>query len=161
MSTRWYGPGQMIYQEGDPADAFYIVAEGSAEEIEPAKDSWGAAARPRVLRRAVVGEAVGSNALYAHLTETTADDLYPSSVRADGACTALCLTRDRFERAMEESPQMAEAIKLAISSASAALAPESLAANAWWGDGKLKKLVWTARLLKRRRAWFQKVKHVI
>ena len=95
MSTRWYGPGQMLYQEGEPADAFYIVAEGSAEEIEPAKDSWGAAARPRVLRRAVVGEAVGANALYAHLTETTADDLYPSSVRADGACTALCLTRDR------------------------------------------------------------------
>lgn len=66
-----YGPGQIIFKQGDPADAIYIVKEGSVEVIQgesPAK----------ILAYLTAGECFGEMALV-HETPRTATIRVPES----------------------------------------------------------------------------------
>src|SRR6185437_14776053 len=66
-----YGPGQIVFKQGDPADAVYIVRQGSVEVIQ-GEDP------PKILAYVTAGECFGEMALI-HETPRTATIRVPES----------------------------------------------------------------------------------
>ena len=95
FSETQYGPGQIIFKQGDPADAIYIVKTGSVEVIqgEPSK----------ILAYLTAGEVFGEMALI-HETPRTA------TVRVPETATVIRLPKAAMKELRSRFPEVTGAI---------------------------------------------------
>ena len=99
-----FGPGEIVFREGDPGDAFYVVLHGAfSDYVGVAGDRRRPAARD-----AGSGGDVRDIALLSNRPRST-------TVRADGAAEALRLERGRFLGLVAKEPAVALAIAAALS----------------------------------------------
>jgi serine/threonine-protein kinase len=84
LASRTFGPGSLIFGEGDPADAAYIIRSG---ECEVFRIEHG---RRVVLRRMGPGEVFGETAIFAEQPRS-------ASVAAVGEVTTTVVTREALE----------------------------------------------------------------
>jgi CRP/FNR family transcriptional regulator len=90
-----YRPGQLIFQKGDRAVGFYLVAEGAARVF--LSDPSG---KERVLKIAKTGEPFGEAALFQA-------DGYPASAMAVGPLRAFFLPKESILRLIAAHPRLA------------------------------------------------------
>jgi len=113
--SRTLSAGDTLCEQGVPCDAFYIVAQGTVGEYRatPGKDS--PVPRPDAPRSKVreicAGESYGDSALYADLTESEADDYYPSTCVAASPVVVLMLRGDAFAKLCQGNLQLAELVR--------------------------------------------------
>jgi di/tricarboxylate transporter len=99
-----FGPGELVFQEGDPGDAFYVVLRGSFSDYVGAPDTGGDTRLATRGRGATFGEI----ALLSNRPRST-------TVRADVAAEALRLDRGRFLDLVAQEPAVALAMAAALS----------------------------------------------
>jgi CRP/FNR family cyclic AMP-dependent transcriptional regulator len=98
MSERvGYDPGKRLFQQGDPADAAYLIIDGEAEVI--AETSSG----PVTLATLRPNEIVGEIGILCDVPRT-------ATVRAKNRLVALRISKDPFMRMVREFPTMAISI---------------------------------------------------
>ena len=95
--------GAELFREGDPGDAFYLVARGSLGAFM-SSDAAGGARRVNTLRR---GDPFGELALLGERPRT-------ATIRADADSEVLRLERGRFLSLVREEPSVALAIAAAL-----------------------------------------------
>jgi CRP-like cAMP-binding protein/di/tricarboxylate transporter len=98
-----FGPGEVVFEEGDPGDAFYVVLHGAFSDYVGSPD----AGDTRLATRGP-GATFGDIALLSNRPRST-------TVRADGAAEALRLERGRFLGLVAEEPAVALAIAATLS----------------------------------------------
>jgi len=84
LASRTFSPGSLVFSEGDPADAAYIITAG---ECEVFRNEQG---RRVVLRRMGPGEVFGETAIFAQQPRS-------ASVEAVDALTTIVVTREALE----------------------------------------------------------------
>ncbi|MEQ8369401.1 MAG: cyclic nucleotide-binding domain-containing protein [Alphaproteobacteria bacterium] len=89
-----FEPGQMLFRQGDPGDALYIVVEGEAEVFIDSAD--GELHLAEIGRNAPVGEMA-----------IVGDVPRSASVRATSALVTLKISKELFFRLVNEFPQIA------------------------------------------------------
>jgi DASS family divalent anion:Na+ symporter len=99
-----FGPGELVFQEGDPGDAFYVVLRGTFSDFVGAPDTGG---DTRLATRGP-GATFGEIALLSNRPRST-------TVRADAPAEALRLERGRFLELVAQEPAVALAIAAALS----------------------------------------------
>jgi DASS family divalent anion:Na+ symporter len=99
-----FDAGELVFQEGDPGDAFYVVLHGTFSDFVGAPDAGG---DMRLATRGP-GGTFGDIALLSNRPRST-------TVRADGAAEALRLARGRFLGLVAQEPAVALAIAAALS----------------------------------------------
>jgi DASS family divalent anion:Na+ symporter len=99
-----YAAGDVVYREGDPGDAFYVVLQGTFSD-HVGRAEAGVAAR---LATRGPGATFGEIALLANRPRST-------TVRADTAAEALRLDRGRFLELVRGEPAVALAVAAALS----------------------------------------------
>jgi hypothetical protein len=90
-----YGPGQIIFKQGDPADAVYIVRSGSVEVIQGEP--------PKILAYLTAGECFGEMALI-HETPRTA------TIRVPESAAVIRLPKAALKELRARFPEMTSAI---------------------------------------------------
>ena len=127
VRTLTYGPGEVIIRQGDPADRFYILAEGQVEVLQDHHDRG-----PQVLRRLEQGAYFGEIGLLHNVPRT-------ATVRARSPVTLMALDRADFEEIVAESDLTAAEISAVVqrrmmssrlAEALPALSPEQIASVA-------------------------------
>ncbi len=116
FATETFPPGREIVRQNDPGDKFYVVVRGSAEVLRTEELS-GDTKRVAILQD---GDYFGEVTLITSFPRT-------ATVRTVTACTCISLERDRFDRTLDDFPdlqrQIAEvAIRRLRESAGAAMA---------------------------------------
>ncbi|NIO39668.1 MAG: cyclic nucleotide-binding domain-containing protein, partial [Burkholderiales bacterium] len=98
--TQWVdlSEGQLLFQEGEPADAMYFVVRGQMSVL--ARDKSGGAQQ---VARLGPGDTVGEISLISGVKRTAA-------IQANGPSALIRLPRDAFERLVSEAPQVIERI---------------------------------------------------
>ncbi|HEY9790835.1 MAG TPA: cyclic nucleotide-binding domain-containing protein [Candidatus Obscuribacterales bacterium] len=91
-----YGPGQIVFKQGDPADAVYIVRQGSVEVIQ-GEDP------PKILAYVTAGECFGEMALI-HETPRTA------TIRVPESATVVRLPKGALKELRARFPEVTSAI---------------------------------------------------
>ena len=99
-----FGPGEIVFREGDPGDAFYVVLHGAFSDYVGSPDT-GADRRLATRGR---GATFGDIALLSNRPRST-------TVRADAAAEALRLERGRFLGLVAKEPAVALAIAAGLS----------------------------------------------
>ena len=99
-----FGPGEIVFREGDPGDAFYVVLHGAFSDYVGSPDT-GVDRRLATRGR---GATFGDIALLSNRPRST-------TVRADAAAEALRLERGRFLGLVAKEPAVALAIAAALS----------------------------------------------
>ncbi|MBE7184457.1 MAG: cyclic nucleotide-binding domain-containing protein [Methylobacterium mesophilicum] len=89
-----FGRGEIVFREGDKADAAFILAEGTVELFRESRGKQLSVGR--LERGALIGE-------YALITTTQR----PASAVAAGAVSLLKVDRRSFRRILEEYPDLA------------------------------------------------------
>jgi CRP/FNR family cyclic AMP-dependent transcriptional regulator len=89
-----YGPGQLLFQQGDMGDAAYIIMDGDAAVLIDTPD--GPLTVATMGRNAIIGEI----AILCDVPRT-------ASVRAESTLVTLRISKDLFFRLVNEFPQMA------------------------------------------------------
>ena len=97
LEHRSFDDGQVIYRQGDAADAIDLVASGRLSV-----DVSAEGARALRLRSITTQTVVGEMGFFSHATRS-------ATVTAEGPSTVLTLTRDRFECLRRERPDVASA----------------------------------------------------
>lgn len=97
LERRSFGDGQVIYRQGDAADAIDLVAAGRLG-IDVTVDGG----RTLRVRRITTQTVVGEMGFFGNLARS-------ATVTAEGPATVWTLTRDRFERLRRERPELASA----------------------------------------------------
>jgi SulP family sulfate permease len=97
IEHRSFDDGQVIYHQGDAADAIDLVASGRLSV-----DVSAEGARALRLRSITTQTVVGEMGFFSHATRS-------ATVTAEGPSTVLTLTRDRFECLRRERPDVASA----------------------------------------------------
>lgn len=96
-----FAAGAMLFEQGDPADAAYLIIGGEAVLLD--HDPSGQARA----RRVDAGDLLGENALFT-------PEIWRASLRAVTPVETLCISRDMFHRLMGEFPEMAGQIAATI-----------------------------------------------
>lgn len=97
-----YAAGQTIVSEGEPGDAFFVIADGQVDVLMTVEDDEGRTSEAKVTTLGA-GKAFGEVALRFRCPRT-------ATVRAAADCVLLKLGRDDFLEALaEEREEMAEA----------------------------------------------------
>ena len=113
--SRTLSVGDTLCAQGLPCDAFYIVAQGTVGEYRATPGVHSPVPDSDVLRRKVreitAGGSFGDAALYAELTESTADDNYPSTCIAGSPAIVLMMRGDAFEKLRGGNLQLAELVE--------------------------------------------------
>ena len=131
VRTLTYGPGEVIIRQGDPADRFYILAEGQVEVLQDHPDRG-----PQVLRRLEQGAYFGEIGLLHNVPRT-------ATVRALSPVMLMALDRADFEEIVAESDLTAAEISAVVqrrmmssrlAEALPALSPEQIASVALRAD---------------------------
>jgi Cyclic nucleotide-binding domain/Domain of unknown function (DUF4388) len=91
-----FGPGQIVFQQGDPADAVYIVRSGSVEVIQGDDP-------PKILAYVTAGECFGEMALI-HETPRTA------TIRVPESATVVRLPKAALKELRARFPEVTSAI---------------------------------------------------
>lgn len=104
LEPRAYQSRDIIFRQGDPGDAFYLVAGGSAG-VYLADESGASEIRVRVLH---AGEPFGEMALLTNRPRTT-------TIKAETDCEVLRLDRSAFLDLVREQPSVALAIAATLS----------------------------------------------
>jgi di/tricarboxylate transporter len=99
-----FGAGELVFQEGDPGDAFYVVLHGTFSDFVGAPDAGGDV---RLATRGP-GGTFGDIALLSNRPRST-------TVRADTAAEAWRLEHGRFLGLVAQEPAVALAIAAALS----------------------------------------------
>jgi DASS family divalent anion:Na+ symporter len=99
-----FEPGEIVFREGDPGDAFYVVLDGTFTDYVEASET-GVDRRLATRGR---GTTFGDIALLSNRPRST-------TVRAEGAAEALRLERGRFLGLVAQEPAVALAIAAALS----------------------------------------------
>jgi CRP-like cAMP-binding protein/di/tricarboxylate transporter len=99
-----FEPGETVFREGDPGDAFYVVLHGTFSDYVGAPDTGV----DRRLATRGPGSTFGDIALLSNRPRST-------TVRADGAAEALRLERGRFLGLVAQEPAVALAIAATLS----------------------------------------------
>ncbi len=99
-----FGPGEIVFREGDPGDAFYVVLHGAFSDYV----GWPDTGVDRRLATRGRGATFGDIALLSNRPRST-------TVRADGAAEALRLERGRFLGLVAKEPAVALAIAATLS----------------------------------------------
>ena len=99
-----FGPGEIVFREGDPGDAFYVVLHGAFSDYVGSPDT-GVDRRLATRGR---GATFGDIALLSNRPRST-------TVRADGAAEALRLERGRFLGLVAKEPAVALAVAAVLS----------------------------------------------
>jgi DASS family divalent anion:Na+ symporter len=99
-----FEPGEIVYREGDPGDAFYVVLHGTFSDYVGSPD----AGVDRRLSTRGPGATFGDIALLSNRPRST-------TVRAETAAEALRLERGRFLRLVTQEPAVALAIAATLS----------------------------------------------
>ena len=99
-----FEPGEIVFREGDPGDAFYVVLHGTFSDYVGSPDT-GVDRRLATRGR---GATFGDIALLSNRPRST-------TVRADGAAEALRLERGRFLGLVAKEPAVALAIAATLS----------------------------------------------
>jgi di/tricarboxylate transporter/CRP-like cAMP-binding protein len=99
-----FAPGEVVYREGDPGDAFYVVLRGTFSDYVATVDA-GVDAR---LATRGPGATFGEIALLADRPRST-------TVRADTPAEALRLARGRFLELVRQEPAVALAVAASLS----------------------------------------------
>lgn len=99
-----FGPGEVVFREGDPGDAFYVVLHGAFSDYVGSPDTG----IDRRLATRGRGATFGDIALLSNRPRST-------TVRADGAAEALRLARGRFLGLVAREPAVALAIAAGLS----------------------------------------------
>jgi CRP-like cAMP-binding protein len=94
MVERDWEPDQVIVRQGDPGDTFYVITEG--EVVVERADAGVNGGQPRVLARLGPGDYFGEMALLS-------DEPRNATITTMTQATTLSLTRDAFERLLEQS----------------------------------------------------------
>jgi len=89
-----YGPGQILFQQGDMGNAAYIIMDGDAAVLIDTPD--GPLTVATMGRNAIIGEI----AILCDVPRT-------ATVRADSTLVTLRISKDLFFRLVNEFPQMA------------------------------------------------------
>ncbi len=92
MVRRVYHPGEYVFQEGDPGDAFYVIVSGRVAIVK-----GGSQAAPLVLGYRGPGDMLGEISLIQEVPRT-------ASVMAIERSTLLALARDRFWDLIDGEP---------------------------------------------------------
>ncbi len=100
--TIHYDAGQVIIEQGEAGDHFYILVHGAAEVL---RTDDGTQRRIDVLQD---GDYFGEMALLADVPRT-------ATVRALAACLLLALTRQRFQALLRDAPELRAALSEAAS----------------------------------------------
>ncbi|KAK3258709.1 hypothetical protein CYMTET_32258 [Cymbomonas tetramitiformis] len=115
----------VVYQEGEPATTYYIVAEGMVSFRDQDKDH-------QIRQRSVCSSgSLDEKPLYAHLTNSTLDDFYRSTAFAEEDTIMLALSQDDFMSVIYESPELAKAVARGVEKVESALSPEGLQQSLW------------------------------
>ena len=104
VKLRQFAPGEVIIQQGDPADHFYILAAGKAEVL--AEDGSGGGHLLAVLEK---GAAFGEIGILTRRPRTAT-----VRVSAQGPAVVMQFNRDRFEAVVAESPDATQDLALII-----------------------------------------------
>ena len=99
-----FEPGEIVFREGDPGDAFYVVLVGTFSDFVGAPDTGV----DRRLATRGPGSTFGDIALLSNRPRST-------TVRADVAAEALRLERGRFLGLVAQEPAVALAIAATLS----------------------------------------------
>lgn len=93
FESRTLKPGQVLFQQGDPGDAFYVILEGAVKITVTSEDSS--------LTVALLG--AGD-----HLGEMALFDNFPRSAKAEATCqtTVLALSRTQFVELLRTNKEL-------------------------------------------------------
>ena len=94
---RSFGPGEVVFREGDASDTCYIVREGHARAVRAHRDG-----RTITLARFGPGDIFGERSLLGEEIERTA------RVRAQTDVRCLAIGRPEIERLLAEDPRVAQ-----------------------------------------------------
>ena len=98
MSERvGFDPGRMLFRQGDPGDAAYLIIEGKAEIIVNTPEG------PVTIATLGANDIVGEMAILCDVPRT-------ATVQAKGRLVALRIAKDPFLRMVREFPNMAVSI---------------------------------------------------
>ncbi len=97
LERRSFDDGQVLYRQGEAADAIDLVVAGRLQ-VEVAAGG----ATPQRLRSITTQTVVGEMGFFGHTARS-------ATVRAEGPATVLTLTRERFQRLRHERPDTAAA----------------------------------------------------
>jgi CRP-like cAMP-binding protein len=92
-----YAQGEALFRQGDPADAAYVILDGSAEVL--AESPTGPIRVAELERNAIVGEI----AILCDVTRT-------ATVQAMQPLEALRIHKEQFVKLMTDSPEMAREV---------------------------------------------------
>jgi CRP-like cAMP-binding protein len=113
--SRTLSAGDTLCEQGLPCDAFYIVAQGTLGEYRATPGANSPVPAPNAarmkLRELAAGENFGDAALYAELTESLADNYYPSTCVAASPAVVLMLRGDAFTKLRGGNLQLAELVE--------------------------------------------------
>ncbi|MEW5797224.1 MAG: Crp/Fnr family transcriptional regulator [Candidatus Zixiibacteriota bacterium] len=94
-TLRQVTPGEMIFQEGEPAHSFFVVGRGRVKVFKLSPEG-----KEQVLMIAGAGDSFAEAALFA-------GRLFPASAQALEECELLAISRARFVRLLGENPDLA------------------------------------------------------
>ncbi len=95
FTSEAYSPGGFIFHEGDAGDRFLVIARGTVEVLKAASDSL----EPKRVEVLQDGDYFGELSLIMNAPRTT-------SARSLAETTCLVLTREKFQRLMDEVPAL-------------------------------------------------------
>jgi divalent anion:Na+ symporter, DASS family len=104
LEPRRYAALEIVFRQGDPGDAFYLVARGSVGAYVPDESGDG----ERRLNLLEAGEPFGEIALLTNIPRTT-------TIKAETDCELLWLPRSRFLALVREQPSVALAVAATLS----------------------------------------------
>jgi CRP-like cAMP-binding protein len=87
--------GEMLFYEGDLAEAFFVVGDGKVKVFKMSPDG-----KEQILMIAEAGDSVAEAALFA-------DRRYPASAQALEDCELALISRDRFVALLGQHPELA------------------------------------------------------
>lgn len=97
FATEEVSADRLVFQEGDPADRVYVIARGVVDVLQAV---GGHEQRVAVLED---GDVFGEIALVDEVPRT-------ATIRTRTPCTFLTLSRERFSRVLQDSPEIRQAV---------------------------------------------------
>jgi CRP-like cAMP-binding protein len=88
-----YGPGQILFRQGDEGDAAYVILSGTADILVDSDNG------PIKIAEAEPNSIVGEISILCDVSRT-------ATVQASGPVEALRISKDHFLRLMREFPEM-------------------------------------------------------
>ncbi|KAK3259953.1 hypothetical protein CYMTET_31071 [Cymbomonas tetramitiformis] len=109
---------EVIFEKGEPCNTYYIVAKGLVK-FQGSNNKFTSP------------DSLSELPLYMHLTDTEDDDIYHNTAYAYNECTLLALSQEEFQKYLESSADLEEAVAGVVREVEAARSPAFLRLSMW------------------------------